>query len=429
MATPKTESKAPASGENAGPGATEAPRPGEPPSATRRARRCAPSEPRRAPLNVIRPAEVLRKATAPQSPRRPRAPAPDTARKAGDNAIRPPLDTETVPSHVRERYAQDGRQYYLRSGERAFVDHGARLTTGSENTTIVRDLVAVAAARGWSEIVVGGTKAFRREAWREGKLAGLEVVGYKPTRAEQALLIDALTRRSDGPRAEERASSAPAASARGAEAPEESPLIVGRLVAHGPGRDSNDPEQPASYYVLLKTPRGEREVWGPDLERAIRQSLTDVQIGDEIGLRAVERRATLPKRRSAEGPTPEPDARGEAPRDGWIVEQRRFFNDRAALAKVFRDPDIRPSDGYRKHPELKGSYLELQAAKLRFEHSVKNPQDRAAFLTQLRERMAAAMERGEPLMPVRLRERPATREAQSPEQVTSIPDPRQLLVR
>jgi hypothetical protein len=313
------------------------------------------------------------------------------------------------------------------------VDKGSELKTKSENAAIVRDLVAVASARGWSEVEIGGTKSFRREAWRAAKLAGLEVIGYKPSRVEQALLIDALGRRNENPdrRGEppDKSPAAPQGKTRRPGAREASPLITGKLIEHQADRYLHDPGQEMSYYVRLKTSRGEREVWGVDLERAIRQSLTDVQPGDDIGLRAVTRREFTKTTHKIDENGRRVPIDVEAHRNGWIVEQRRFFDDRAVLARTFRDTGIKPREATRKHPELKGSYLELQAAKLRFEQSVKNPEDRAAFLTQLRERMAAAMERGEPLTPVRMRERAAARAEEPPTKTPEIADPVHLFTR
>jgi hypothetical protein len=404
-----------------------------------RERRRATAQPRSS-INFIRPAKSQDKLQESAAP---------AASAAGEiessNTLRPALDSESVPQHFRERYVQDGRNWLLPSGEVAIVDHGLRLSTQSENKTIIQDMVAAAKARRWNEVVIGGTKDFNKEAWRAAKLAGLEVIGYTPSRAEQALLIQALTRGgTDRPASRERPESqpealthhgeqlprqgAPAALGERATAPEDSTLILGKLLEHGADRYLHDPEEDLSYFVRIKVGRDkEREIWGVDLERAIRQSLTDVQIGDDIGLRAIERK-TFPLKTHRRDETGQRVATEvEAHRNGWVVEQRRFFSDRAVLAKIFADATIRPSEGYRRHPELKGSYLELQAAKLRFEASVKNPDDQTKFLAQLRARMAASMERGEALTPVRMRERASHQDTH--QKTATIPDPEHLRTR
>ena len=102
------------------------------------------------------------------------------------------VDRHTVPDHVRRRFVQVGRKYYFPDGARAFTDRGHRLTTPSENTEVIRSLVIIAKARGWSEITVRGTERFRRETWSAARMAGLEVRGYRPTEVEQIKLVRTL---------------------------------------------------------------------------------------------------------------------------------------------------------------------------------------------------------------------------------------------
>ena len=49
-----------------------------------------------------------------------------------------------MPAEISEPYIQDGRQYYFPSGDPAFVDHGDKVTTRSENTVIIHDFSAIA---------------------------------------------------------------------------------------------------------------------------------------------------------------------------------------------------------------------------------------------------------------------------------------------
>jgi putative DNA primase/helicase len=198
--------------------------------------------------------------------------------------------------------------------------------------------------------------------------------------------------------------------------------LTGVLLEHGKAPHQHDPEQEPSYFVRLRTNRsGEREIWGVDLERAIRQSLTGVQVGDRVGLRTIARQDfTLDKdRRDEHGRARSVPV--QAHRNTWVVEQRRFFDDRAVLGEVFRDESAKPKDVIRKHPELKGSYLKLHAAKLRIEQSTPNLEDRAKVLAGLREAMATSMERGEPLTPVRMQLRAANRAIEAMQEKT--PDP------
>jgi hypothetical protein len=125
---------------------------------------------------------------------------------------------------------------------------------------------------------VTGTERFRQEAWRQARMAGVAVRGYRPSEAEQAQLIRAMGRgllrsseradsiSSDGgtpaqpPR--ERAARTPAPGTEGRE------RIAGKLLDHGRDPYRHDPSEEASYFVSPKTRDGTREIWGKDIERA-----------------------------------------------------------------------------------------------------------------------------------------------------------------
>jgi len=190
--------------------------------------------------------------------------------------------------------------------------------------------------------------------------------------------------------------------------------IKGRLVEHGPANYKNDPAQPRSYFVKLKTRAGERTVWGVDLERAMKHSLSRPQIGDRIALRAVRRDAVTVK-------TPTVNGRGEVVgtrelgkhRNRWIVEQQQFLRLRAEAASVLANPKIDAREGARQHPELLGSYLHLQSAKALAAERFRDREEQVVFVERVRRALAQSIARGEALAPVRLRE-VAARPAASP---------------
>ena len=136
-------------------------------------------------------AAVGSRAVDDSKPRKPEdlhaAPGPNVA-----NARMPRGDSDpwTVPQSVRDRFVQ-GRddRFYFPDGAAAFKDLGRKLTTPSENTQVVHSLIEIAHSRGWTEVTVTGTERFRQEAWRQARIAGLNVRGYKPTDIEQAQLI------------------------------------------------------------------------------------------------------------------------------------------------------------------------------------------------------------------------------------------------
>jgi hypothetical protein len=333
--------------------------------------------------------------------------------------------TRVVPDEIRERFIGIGAKYYFPDGVAAFTDHGAKLTTRSENTEVIRSLIAIAQAREWGDIKVTGTERFRKEAWFAASLVGIEVQGYKPTTFEEERMARAVARRDAGAAGRDpngavsesrndlgsiRNRSTVAAERRPATAEDLGP-IVGRLVDHGRANYLHNPKDPMSYYVRVETDRGDREIWGVDLERAFRESLSRPTLGDQITVRAQGRDpvgvGTLERDNEGRIVGKQEIA---THRNRWLVERNDFLAERAAAAQVFRDAKVKAADAIEAHPELAGSYLLLQAAKLGAERDIRNPEDRTRFVVLARGMIAEAIERGQPLEPVRLRERSAKRD-------------------
>ncbi len=159
-----------------------------------------------------------------------------------------------------------------------------------------------------------------------------------------------------------------------------------------------------SYFVRIETERGDREIWGVDLERAFRQSLSTPGIGDEIGVRAVGKAAVtvLAAKRDAQGRETGREEI-ETHRNEWIVERRTFLDERRKLADVVRDPSISASDAIKRHPELEGSYLQLQMGRALAEQQYASHEHREQFVEHLRAHLARRIDLGQPLEPVHLR--------------------------
>jgi hypothetical protein len=368
--------------------------------------------------NSIRQSERKRQATNAAVPEAERSAPPKTAA------------SRAVPEEIAKRFVQVKNKYYFPDGARAFTDRGNRITTNSENTEVVRSLIDIAKARSWQEITVRGTERFRKEVWIAASVAGLEVRGYKPTEFEQSHLVRNFAR-------EKGAAAPPAAYSPGADADSisrgavgEGPgarssarnagadrggLVVGKLVDHGRATYQHDPHAGMSYFVKLETSRGDRVIWGVDLERAVKESLTKPEAGDEVGVRSIRQDAVTVK-------TPTRDAEGqvtgekslETHRNRWVIEKREFFEARAAAAQRVRDTNVPAKEAIRQHPELVGTYLQMHAAELAAKR-FRDPEDRALFVAKVRAALAESVARGEPLPPVRLRERAKTR----------TPDPRE----
>jgi hypothetical protein len=117
----------------------------------------------------------------------------------GDDAHSARKEKDEVRSGLPERLRQ---KYYVVEDEKAnariYADrHGEylvaktspdRLVTRVASVEIVRDLVAIAAHRGWEKIEISGALEFRREAWLAASARGIEVKGYEPTELDRAVL-------------------------------------------------------------------------------------------------------------------------------------------------------------------------------------------------------------------------------------------------
>lgn len=247
---------------------------------------------------------------------------------------RPPIDEEAERlrrvqlEQLRKRFRVAKSNYYLRDeqGTLAFTDTGAKVTTRLDDPKIARSMVELAAAKGWPSISVTGSPAFRREVWLAASLRGLPVRGYSPQEVDQVRLqelvqegqgpsrtttvqlersatplppgdagvsepagelsraqtvvVDAITtimrERGDSEQAIERAR------ALAIERLVTDRVHVGRIVEARAERFEHDPKGRMSYLVKLETPSGEREVWGVDLQRALREGR--VAVGSQVAI-------------------------------------------------------------------------------------------------------------------------------------------------
>ena len=186
--------------------------------------------------------------------------------------------------------------------------------------------------------------------------------------------------------------------------PRDEQIVVGRFQEHGRApyqfRDRADP----SYYVKILTNRGERILWGKDLDRAIGQSATRIKVGDLIGARRIGSKtvAVTIRQRDAEGRMVESSR--PARRHRWVVEKVQFFAERAKLARRVRDDQIDARKEVARRPELVSTFLSLRGAQAIAERRIADPKDRERFLALVREAMASSIKKGEPLPAVRIRE-------------------------
>jgi hypothetical protein len=183
-------------------------------------------------------------------------------------------------------------------------------------------------------------------------------------------------------------------------------LLIGRMTDHGRAnyqfRSNDDP----SYYVKLLTTRGEKTLWGKDLERAIQEGETQPKTGDLVGARRIRRESVTvtTRQRDSEGRVIAQEER-HAHRTRWVVEKVTFFAERARLARRLRDAQADVRESVRAHPELKSTFLSVRAAEEFAASRISNSEDRQRFLELVRGAIASSIRKGEPLPSTALRNR------------------------
>jgi hypothetical protein len=100
--------------------------------------------------------------------------------------------------------------------------------------------------------------------------------------------------------------------------------VFGELLAHDSANFNFNPNAKPSYYVKLKTPKGERVLWGVDFERAIKEAQTKPAIGDAVGVLLL----------SSEPVTIQSEGKNiAARRKHWQVEKEEFFHHEQAQSQ------------------------------------------------------------------------------------------------
>jgi hypothetical protein len=181
-------------------------------------------------------------------------------------------------------------------------------------------------------------------------------------------------------------------------------LLIGRLKDHGAANYQFRAKEDPSYYLKLITSRGERILWGKDLERALIEGETKPQKGELVGARRIRRElVTITTRAKGEdGATTTTEQR--AHRTRWVVEKVPFFAERARLARRLRDEQVDIKEAVKANPELKSTFLSIRAAEEFAAARIKDPQDRERFLELVKGAMAGSIRKGEPLPAVRMRD-------------------------
>jgi len=190
-------------------------------------------------------------------------------------------------------------------------------------------------------------------------------------------------------------------------------IVVGRFEEHGRAPYQFRAWEEPSYFLKVLTNRGERILWGKDLERAIAQSATQIKVGDLIGARRIggEIVTITTRQRDADGRVIE--GTRPARRHRWVVEKTQFFAERAKLARRVREDQMDARKEVHRRPELVSTFLSLRGAEAIAERRIADPKDRERFLALVREAMAKSIKDGEPLPAVRIHDVPKPKKAQA----------------
>jgi putative DNA primase/helicase len=248
-----------------------------------------------------------------------------------------------VPETVRKRFIQAENRYYFRHDDNklAFEDHGHKIATAHDDPAVALSMIQMAEAKGWQSINLRGTEEFKREAWLQASLKGMDVRGYKPRDVDVQKLAELQKELGTGsiarnfveqtperaPRDTRRAARSAEASA--VEPPDRAAVVdepqrtltpqqrivletvkavwrhqgaserevelaasatverfqnqrvyVGKLLEQGEAPYEQDPKNEKSFYIKLETPKGEKLVWGVDLKRALEEG--QIQVGHDV---------------------------------------------------------------------------------------------------------------------------------------------------
>jgi hypothetical protein len=370
---------------------------------------------------------MAEEATDGNGPRRPRTPGVAGPQAAEGGAIRmtarrsapegaasaAAADAERVTlEEIGKVFVREGREYRFPDGTEAFRDRGDRLLSQSENLVVVRAIVDIAVARDWQSLAVSGTEPFRQAVWAQAVERGLEVKGYTPTEVERARM--ASRARDPEVSAQEAGESmgafvaaqaaVPARPARGRKP------IEGTLLEHGRAPYQDKAENAMSYFAKIRTAAGEKTVWGLDLERALRESVSAPKVGDAIVLQQVWAEPVTVRTVEQSEAGEQMETSKNVLRNRWSIETREFVTERREASEAVRDPSRDPKEVVRSRPQLAGAYLAMRGAEEIARTRIPHPEDQARFVELVRTSVADGIERGEAMPRVNLRDRKVQRE-------------------
>jgi hypothetical protein len=313
-------------------------------------------------------------------------------RPIADEELSQALLARFVVSHEKRNILDRGTtEFTYRAGQLqgnvAFVDAGKTLQTALNDKETIRAMVEVATAKNWKEVTLTGTDDFKRAAWLEARLNGLDVRGYEARDADKQLLSELQQR--DRPAN----SMSVAQSARAVDAPprtdeqqpkrkhidgdaltssEQTALVnsrafltskdlgerftnealrelesrlrgervyTGELVDHGRAAYKFEKDNDLSYFAVLKTRTGEQVVWGKGLEDA----MVDRKPGEQIVLQNIGRKDVIVQERVRDAQGQVVDVRPkDAQLNQWKAEPLSQYMARSQPGQQKRATGLRP---------------------------------------------------------------------------------------
>lgn len=303
-----------------------------------------------------------------------------------------------MPEDVAKSYIRIGENKYhynYKPELQAFEDKGNKLETNSSGEHVVHDLVSIAEARGWENIKVRGTEEFKRHVWLEASLRGIDCHGYKPTSVDLAVLesrrkelpanviekdrVHTHTQKTEAEKQKEQQEkkeqtatqqhkAEAAAIATGA-------ALAGVLLEHGKANYNFDKDEKPNYYVKYRNDKGEEKtVWGVDLERAIRESKTE--LGQRIELENKGRKAVTVQ-------APVKDVEGKV-----IAFQPKETHRNAWEVKAESLRTEGPKEAIKKHPDLAPAFAVIKAAEIVAKDKFRTEPDQQKFVGMVRNTLA-----------------------------------------
>ncbi|OAI00903.1 hypothetical protein A1353_19020 [Methylomonas methanica] len=292
-----------------------------------------------------------------------------------------------VPERVAARYLRIKNQYYFQDKTLAFEDSGKQLTLGTENVTVIRDAVAIAESRSWQAITVSGTDKFKQQVWREASMKGIEVVGYKPTKLEEAELVKAMASR-DAKN----------------EVPEKKPqqrdgVTTGVLLAHGADHYQHDPEKGKSYFVKLEVNGKEVTKWGADFKRAFADSQSQPQVGDTVVLSNVGKQSVNIPTQTRDNDGNEVTTKKPVQKTTWRIETEEYQNALEEHAQALRTGKEIEQNVIAQIPQVREAIIAAKLGERIAEQAhqsgdIKSEDEKQVLVYLIREGLASALEKG-----------------------------------